>query len=73
VSTPDDRIALGDSQAVWAHSKQAPMAAPEDTRTHQQELQIAHEGRPTVAQQSKDNGCGLPAVDKGPTPGTVVG
>ena len=68
-----DRIALADSQAAWAHSKQAPMAAAEDTRTHQDELGVAREGAPSVAVQNKTHGAPSPAPDYGPDPGTVVG
>jgi hypothetical protein len=66
VSTPADRVGLEASQAAWAHSQQAPQYVAEDTRTHQDELMSSHEGRPTVAQQDRQNGAGLPAVDRGP-------
>ncbi len=45
----------------------------EDTRTHQGELMASHEGQPTVAEQALTHGAGLPDVDLGTPPGTVVG
>jgi hypothetical protein len=32
---------------------------------HQDELEVAHEGRPTVAEQILTHGAGMPAVDEG--------
>ncbi len=33
---------------------------------HADEVMSAHEGRPTVAEQDRNNGAGIPAVDRGP-------
>jgi hypothetical protein len=43
----------------------SPQPVPE---THEEAIVSAHEGRPTVAVQDKQNGAGLPAVDKGSMP-----
>jgi len=32
---------------------------------HDDEMQAAHEGRPTLAEQNARNGAGIPAVDRG--------
>ena len=32
---------------------------------HQEELQVAHEGRPTVEEQDRTHGAGIPAEDRG--------
>ena len=34
--------------------------------THDDEVMSAHEGRPTIQEQDRTHGAGLPAVDKGP-------
>lgn len=41
--------------------------------THDGEVMASHEGQPTVAEQDRTHGAGLPDVDLGPEPGTVVG
>jgi hypothetical protein len=33
--------------------------------SHQDELEVAHEGRPTVAEQVLTHGAGMPGVDEG--------
>jgi hypothetical protein len=73
VSYPD-RVALFESQQAWQAAQLAPETSPEDSRTHQQELQVAHQGRPTLLEQDRRNGAGRPAPDYGPEPrGGVVG
>ena len=41
--------------------------------SHQDEIMASHQGRPTMAVQDRVNGAGLPPIDDGPDPGTVVG
>jgi hypothetical protein len=41
--------------------------------THASELMASHEGQPTVAEQDQTHSPGLPDVDKGPDPGSVIG
>jgi hypothetical protein len=62
VSAPD-RVALEAAQTAWAAGMQAPLAPPEDTRTHQDEIMASHPGRPTQAE----------AIDRGVTPSTSDG
>jgi hypothetical protein len=67
-------VALFESQQAWQAAQLAPETSPEDARTHQQELQVAHQGAPSVSEQSKTHGAGRPLPDYGPDPrGGVVG
>jgi hypothetical protein len=43
-------------------------AAPEDTRTHQDEIMAAHGGQPSIETQNRTHGAGLPAADHGARP-----
>jgi hypothetical protein len=73
VSYPD-RWATVAAQEAWAVSQVAPEYGGEQgLPTHADEIMASHEGRPTVATQDRVNGAGLPAVDDGPDPGSVVG
>jgi hypothetical protein len=64
VSTPD-RAAVLAAQESWARGKVHRPEPAEDSRTHRQEVMASHEGRPTVAQQDRTHGAGLPAEDRG--------
>jgi len=41
--------------------------------SHQDEIMTAHQGAPPLAVQDQTHGVGIPAVDLGPEPGTVIG
>jgi hypothetical protein len=56
VSTSDEDIRLGHLAAEGrARQSRVPASAPpaEDSRTHEDELRVAHEGRPTLSDQRK--------------------
>lgn len=65
MSTPD-RIGLEASHQAWAHGRQAPELAAEDTRTHESEVMAAHEGAPSIEEQNRTHGAPAPAEDRGP-------
>ena len=60
-----DRRALEAAQDAGAHAQLAPEYVPAQLPGHEQELLAAHEGRPTVAEQDRTHGAGLPAPDRG--------
>ena len=41
--------------------------------THQDEVQAAHQGRPTIQEQDHTHSAGLPAEDRGSNPGYGYG
>ncbi len=67
MSTPDRHPVSG--QFVQQDQGTAGTSLP----THQDEIMASHEGQPTVAEQDRTHGVGLPDIDLGTSPGTVVG
>jgi hypothetical protein len=65
VSTPDDRVAIHAGQDAWAAAAAYRPEPAEDTRDHAAEIRASHKGRPTTGEHDRQNGAGIPAVDKG--------
>jgi len=61
-----DRVGLEASQTAWAAAQQAPDNPAECAMTHDGEIRAAHQGQPSVQEQDRRNGAGIPAVDRGP-------
>jgi hypothetical protein len=73
VSYPDS-VALFESQQAWQAAQQAPgYGGEQGLPTHDIEIMSSHSGLPSVATQDRVNGAGLPSIDRGTLPGTVVG
>jgi hypothetical protein len=53
------------AQESWSAGKAHRPPAAEDTRTHQDEIQAAHQGAPSIAVQSATHGAPAPAPDRG--------
>jgi hypothetical protein len=70
--TIPDREAHAAAEARAREAMVAPEYAPAALPTHQDELAVAHEGRPTLAEQDKTHSPGLPAVDLGKPIGSVI-
>jgi hypothetical protein len=66
--TADDRMAYLAQCEREAAAKVAPAYTPAPLPDHNSEIMAKHEGRPTVAEQDRRNGAGIPALDKGPDP-----
>jgi hypothetical protein len=62
-------------EAAWAAQQDAVAQVVADCAgdLHSQEVMAAHEGRPTVQVQDRENGTGFPPVDLGPEIGSVTG
>jgi hypothetical protein len=74
VSDEELRLAHFQSEARSRAAALSRSPSPETALcTHDTEVMAAHEGRPTVAEQNVTHDPGLPDVDLGPVPGSVVG
>ncbi|HEY3034876.1 MAG TPA: hypothetical protein VGJ54_09475 [Streptosporangiaceae bacterium] len=66
--TADDRMAYKAQCEREAAALVAPEYRPAALPDHNSEVVAAHQGAPSVAEQSRTHGAPAPAVDKGPDP-----